>query len=107
MARPWIAVAGGLVVTVRLTPKGGRDAIDGTTELADGRAVLKVRVRVAPSEGAANAALLRLLAGALDVAPRRLTLVGGASARVKQIKIEGDAVALAATLETIAGRKDL
>ena len=45
-------------VTVRLTPKGGRDAVDGIERMADGRSVLKVRVRAAPSEGEANAALL-------------------------------------------------
>jgi len=50
-ARPWTAAAGGLLLVVRLTPRGGRDAIDGIEELADGRAVLKVRVRATPSEG--------------------------------------------------------
>ncbi len=50
-ARPWSAVAGGIALSVRLTPKGGRDGIDGIEILADGRPVLKVRVRAAPSEG--------------------------------------------------------
>lgn len=101
--RPWAATPGGLTVSVRLTPKGGRDAIDGIERLADGRAVLKVRVRVAPSEGAANAALIRLIAQALDVAPRQVTLAAGASARIKRLTIEGDSAALAAALEKIVG----
>jgi uncharacterized protein YggU (UPF0235/DUF167 family) len=42
---------------VRLTPRGGRDAIDGIEPLSAGRRVLKVRVRAAASEGEANAAL--------------------------------------------------
>jgi uncharacterized protein YggU (UPF0235/DUF167 family) len=91
------------MVTVRLTPKGGRDAIDGLEQLADGRAVVKIRVRAAPREGAANAALLRLIAQALDVPPRQVSLAGGASARVKRIKILGDGAGLAATLQKLVG----
>jgi hypothetical protein len=37
--RPWRLTPGGVAVSVRLTPKGGRDAIDGIATLADGRAV--------------------------------------------------------------------
>ena len=43
-----VADDGGIALAVRLTPKGGRDAIDGIETLADGRAVLKARVRAAP-----------------------------------------------------------
>ncbi len=39
------AVAGGVEVRVRVTPQGGRDAIEGAERLDDGREVLKVRVR--------------------------------------------------------------
>src|SRR6266851_1053789 len=46
--RPWAVSADGLVVTVRLTPKGGRGSIDGIAHLSDGRCVLKARVRAAP-----------------------------------------------------------
>jgi hypothetical protein len=96
------AVADGLIVTVRLTPKGGRDSIDGIETLSDGRTVLKARVRAAPSEGEANAALGRLLAKALGVPPRDVTIVGGATSRIKRVKILGDAAALSAALEKIA-----
>jgi uncharacterized protein (TIGR00251 family) len=96
--KPWTLAADGLVLAVRLTPKGGRDTIDGVERLADGRAVLKVRVRAAPSEGAANAALIKVIAAALDTAPRNVSLTAGAAARLKRIKIAGDAAALAATL---------
>jgi len=91
---------------VRLTPKGGRDAIEGIEQLADGRPVLKARVRAAPSEGEANAALTRLVAAALKVAPRQVRLVAGESARIKRLQIEGRGPDLAAALEAIvkAGR---
>ena len=95
---PWKQAPDGLVVAVRLTPKGGRDAIEAIERLADGRAVIKARVRAAPHEGAANAALIALIAGVLDTAPRNVSLVGGATARIKQVKIAGDAAALAAIL---------
>ena len=97
----WTATADGVIVTVRLTPKGGRDAIDGVDTLDDGRAVLKVRVRAIPSEGEANAALGRLLAKAVGVPPSRVDIVGGATSRIKRVKIVGDAKALGLVLEKI------
>jgi uncharacterized protein len=102
LARPGTTVADGLVLVVRLTPKGGRDAIEGIEQLADGRSVLKVRVRVAASEGEANAALVQLLARSLGIAPRDVVLVAGATARIKRLKIGGTASVLAAALEKIA-----
>jgi uncharacterized protein (TIGR00251 family) len=95
-------VVDGVALTVRLVPKGGRDAIEGIETRPDGRCVLKVRVRALPSEGKANAALIRLLAGALGVAPGRVELDAGARARIKRLKIGGAPVALAAALEKIA-----
>ncbi len=100
--RPWAVVADGIVIAVRLTPKGGRDAIEGIEQLADGKCVLKARVRAAASEGEANDALMRLIAKAVDVAPRRVSLVAGATARIKRLSIAGDGATLARTLETLA-----
>jgi uncharacterized protein YggU (UPF0235/DUF167 family) len=105
--RPWTAAAGGLLVDVRLTPKGGRDAFDGVAPLADGRSVLKARVRAAPHEGAANAALTRLIAAAAGVAASRVTIVGGAATRLKRVRIAGEPRALAAALEQAAGGADV
>src|SRR5690242_5457572 len=96
---PWRVVADGIALAVRLTPKGGRDAIDGIERLADGRSVLKARVRAAASEGAANAALVRLVARLLAVAPGRVSVVAGETARVKRLAIAGPGPALAAALE--------
>jgi hypothetical protein len=98
---PWTATADGVVVDVRLTPRGGRDAIEGIERRADGRAVLKARVRVAPSEGEANAALCRLIADALGIAPRQVTIVAGATSRVKRIRVTGETAALAGALRRL------
>jgi uncharacterized protein (TIGR00251 family) len=104
-AVPWLAAHDGVVLTVRLTPKCGRDAIDGIECMADGRAVLKVRVRAAPSEGEANAALVRVLARALGVAPRAVELIAGATARIKRLRVFGDAAVLSARLQDVLKRK--
>jgi uncharacterized protein len=70
---------------VRVSPGARQDALRGF--LADGSLKLAV---TAPAEGGrANAAVLALLAGALGVAARDLTVVRGASARRKQIEIAG------------------
>ena len=74
-AVPWSLTPDGAGLVVRLTPKGGRDAIDGIDVLADGRPVLAVRVRALPAEGQANEALLRLIAKAVGVPSRDVTLV--------------------------------
>jgi len=102
--RPWSAVAGGVALAVRLTPKGGRDAIDGIETLADGRSVLKARVKAAPSEGEANDALIRLVAKTAGVPPRDVALTAGATARIKQLAISGDGPTLIAALEKIAAK---
>lgn len=97
---PWKMASDGLTLAVRLTPKGGRDALDGIERLADGACVLKARVRAAPHEGAANDGLQKLIARTLRVASSRVHLIGGATARNKTLKIDGDARALARALET-------
>jgi len=99
--RPWSVSSDGISLCVRLTPKGGRDAIEGIEVRADGRCVLKVRVRAAASDGEANAALVRLMASMLGVAPRAVSLVAGATARIKRLRIDGPGAALAAALEKI------
>ncbi len=99
MSKPWRATADGLVVVCRLTPKGGRDAIDGVTTLSDGAVVLAARVREAPEDGRANEALCRLIAKAANVPASRARLAAGAKSRIKQVALEGDTEALMAALE--------
>jgi uncharacterized protein YggU (UPF0235/DUF167 family) len=101
--RPWAVTPGGLVVVVRLTPRGGRDAIEGFERRSDGLIVLKARVRAAATEGEANAALAGLLARAAGVPARDVALAGGATARIKRMIIAGHGPTLAVALEKAAG----
>lgn len=94
----------GVEVTVRATPRGGRDAVDGIAALSDGREVLKVRVRVAPEDGAATAAVAKVIAQAAGVAASQVRLTSGATARVKTFRIPGDGPALAAKLAAAAAQ---
>jgi len=71
----------GVVLSVRVTPRGGRDAILGWDPAAG---VLHVRVSAPPLDGAANRAVAALLADRLSLRPRQIVLVGGASARDKR-----------------------
>lgn len=90
---------GALRLTVRVTPRGGRDALDGVAMDADGRPYLKLRVSAPPSDGAANKAVTALLAKALGAPKSAVTVVSGHSARVKQIEIASAAAADRETLE--------
>jgi uncharacterized protein len=83
-------VADGIALDIRLTPRSARDAIKGIERRADGRTVLKVRVRAAPVEGEANEALRRLVAKALGIAPRQVEITAGEGARIKRLRIAGD-----------------
>jgi uncharacterized protein len=89
----------GLLVSVRATPKGGCDSIDSIERLADGRAVLKARVRAAPADGEANAALTRVIAKAAGVAPSTVSLARGAASRIKTFLLAGNPRMLAAAFE--------
>ena len=73
---------------VRVTPRGGRDAVEGWTRDAAGRPVLKVRVAAAAADGAANTAVIALLAKALGVPRSALRIAAGQTARVKRIEAE-------------------
>ena len=98
--RPWRpAQAGGLLLAVRATPRGGRDRIEGIIVDAEGRPALAVRVSVPAEGGKANAAVLRLIARAAGLPKSALTLEAGDTARTKRFRLDGDAETLAARLE--------
>jgi uncharacterized protein YggU (UPF0235/DUF167 family) len=100
---PWRTTPEGVIVSCRLTPKGGRDAIDGIARLSDGTAVLIARVRSAPQRGEANEALCALLADRLGAPASRARLVAGTKSRLKQVAISGDPATLISRLEALAG----
>jgi uncharacterized protein (TIGR00251 family) len=74
---------------VRLTPGASAERIDGWDVDAEGRPVLKVRVRARPVEGEANEALIKLLAKALGVAKSAVVLQRGGQSRTKMVGVEG------------------
>ena len=76
-------------IAVRLTPRGGRDCVEGWSADETGRPFIKVRVSAPPVEGEANGALERLLAKVLKVANSSVRVVSGTTARLKQVEITG------------------
>ncbi len=102
---PWRYSAGGISVALRVTPRGGRDDIDGIETLADGRSVVKVRVRAVAEGGEANRAVTELLAKALHVPKARVRLLSGATSRLKQIAVDGDPRSLGEALRALTSSK--
>ncbi len=92
------ARADGLIVRVRVQPRGSRDALEGR---AGGR--LRVRLTAPPVDGAANEACRSLFAKLLEVSRRDVELTSGHKSRDKTLHIKGDATALAARLEGLLG----
>ena len=93
-------------MALRVTPRGGRDDIDGIETLADGRAVVKVRVRAIAEGGEANRAVTELLARALGVPKAAVRVVAGATSRLKQVSIAGDPARLGDVLRRLTAGAD-
>ncbi len=105
MANPAFSAHGDHVrLTVRLTPNGGRDAIDGLEAAADGEEHLKVRVSAVPEKGKANQALVAFLAKKLGLAKSKLSLISGDTQRKKILRIDGDPEDLMRRLAELIGR---
>jgi uncharacterized protein (TIGR00251 family) len=82
---------------VRVVPRGSKDAIEGVRSGA-----LVVRVTAPPVGGAANEAVVEMLAHAFRTAKRDIRVVGGQTARRKTIEIGGlDETACRARLSAI------
>ena len=77
-------------ISVRVTPRSAKPGIGGWRAGADAREELEVRVAEAPADGAANAAVIRLLAVALGLAKSQLSLVSGKTSRHKRIAVPLD-----------------
>lgn len=75
---------GAVVVTVRVTPRASRDAIEG-----EHQGMLKVRLTAPPVENRANEALVKLLAARLNVPKSAVRILAGEKGRVKRVEIAG------------------
>ncbi len=92
----------GVDLFVRLTPKSSKDAVEGVETTADGRSHLAARVRAVPEKGAANAALEKLLARALDIPRNSVSVVAGGTSRLKTVRVSGDPAELAKSVAALA-----
>ena len=90
------------MIEIRLTPRADRDAVDGVARDATGAAYLAVRVTAPPSEGAANAALIALLARRWRLPKSAFALVKGDRARQKRLSVAASSERLAAALADLA-----
>jgi uncharacterized protein len=105
MADPWRYSTQGISVALRVTPRGGRDDIDGVETLANGRSVVKVRVRAIADGGEANRAVTELVARALGVTKASVRILSGTTSRLKQIAVDGDPAKLGAMLRELTALK--
>jgi uncharacterized protein (TIGR00251 family) len=105
LSDPWRYSTDGISVALRVTPRGGRDDIDGIETMANGRTVVKVRVRAIAEGGEANRAVTELLAMRLGVPKRDVRVLSGTTSRVKQIAIAGDPTKLGDTMRMITAAK--
>src|ERR1700759_3214558 len=105
MPDPWRYSAQGVSIALRVTPRGGRDEIDGVEALANGRSVIKVRVRAIAEGGEANRAVMELLAKALGVPKAKVSILSGVTSRLKQVAVEGDPKKLGETLRSLPTAK--
>jgi uncharacterized protein YggU (UPF0235/DUF167 family) len=78
-----------MLLAVRVSPRGGRDGVEGWGQDPAGRPFLKVRVAAAPVDGGANAAVEAVLAKALGVPKSAVRVARGQSSRLKSVEISG------------------
>jgi uncharacterized protein len=78
------------ILAIRVTPRSARPAIGAWRQGPGGREHLEVRVAEAPAEGAANEAVLKLLAKALGISRSEVTIIAGATSRNKRLAIPFD-----------------
>ena len=103
MSAPFRSRENGIDLFVRLTPKSSADRLEGVEISADGRSYLKARVRAVPENGAANQALQRLVAKALGVPASAVSVVAGATARLKTLRVNGDPAELMTNVKVLGG----
>ncbi|MCB1444581.1 MAG: DUF167 domain-containing protein [Rhizobiaceae bacterium] len=89
-------------LAVRLTPNGGRDAIDGLERGPNGAPLLlRARVSAPPEDGKANKALIALLSKAFRVPKTSIAIVSGETSRMKNLRIAADPEVFAEKLASL------
>ena len=101
----WSVVAGGVRLQVRVTPRGGRDGVDGVALDADERPHLNIRVAAAPVDGETNDAVEKLLAKWLGVAKDKVEVVAGETVRTKTVMVDGDPVQIVRRCQALIAPK--
>jgi uncharacterized protein len=91
--------AGGALLTIHLTPRSSRARLGRPEADAAGRLRLKAWVTAPPADGAANRALVELVADALDLPKCDIEIRRGRGDRTKTLYIEGDAAEIARRLK--------
>ncbi len=91
------STTGGILIDVRVIPRSGRSGIAGTRDGA-----LLVRLNSPPVEGAANAELIDVIAEALAVPRRAVSIVSGERSKQKRVRVAGISEAAAASLHKAA-----
>ena len=98
----WVSgQADGVRLSVRVTPRAARSAVQGIELDARGQAWLAVRLTAPPESGKANVALIKLLAKRWRLPASDFRLVSGATARRKVVHVEGPPARLLAELRAI------
>ena len=86
----WALRADGIAIAVRVTPRSSRESLAAGTHDH-----FAARLTAPPVEGAANAALVPLVAKTFGVSKSAVTIVAGDTARLKRLQVRGDVTALA------------
>jgi len=74
-------------IAIHVTPRAAKPGIVGWRKGADGREELEIRVSEAPADGAANAAVVKLLAKALGISRSQVVIAAGATSRHKRVEL--------------------
>jgi hypothetical protein len=92
---------GGSLLQVRVSPRSSRDEVAGVCLAADGSPSLAIKVRAVPDRGQANDAVIEILARTAGVARSTLSIVSGATKRLKTIHVAGNPAAVEALIASL------
>ncbi len=87
----WSLSGDDLVLRVKVSPNASKDAVEDIVTDADGRALLRIRVRAVAEKGKANKAVCALLAKHFDLPKTRFDVMKGSKNSMKHILITGGA----------------